>query len=177
MDTILMKESMKNTARPAAAVAAGWIGLWYLLGFTMEFAVYAVALLYIIVLTITDLREKIIPNEFVIAMGVTGLVLLPFNPFVNLLSAVLGMLIVGGILALASRVTKGQVGMGDAKLFLVLGLFFGLKGSFMILMYSLVISGIVGLALITLKRATRKTVLPFVPFVLCGLIIELFLKF
>lgn len=166
---------MKNIA--PAAVLAAWIGLWYFLGFTMEFAVYAAAVLYCVVLTVIDLREHIIPNEFVIAMGVTGAILLPFNPFVHLFSAVLGMLAVGGTLSLASRVTKGQVGMGDAKLFLVLGLFFGLKGSFMILMYSLLISGVIGLALITFKRATRKTALPFAPFVLCGLIIELFLKF
>ncbi len=151
--------------------------LWYLLGFTVEFSIYSFAFLFALVLAFIDWKTHLIPNKYMMATALMGILILPVNPFVTFASAALGVLIVGGLLFLASRGTRGQIGMGDAKLFAVLGLIFGLKASFMILLYALVVSGLLGLILIVFRRVTRKTALPFAPFVLLAMMTELLLKF
>jgi Flp pilus assembly protein protease CpaA len=150
---------------------------YMLLGFTIEYLIYLCALSPMIVMAIQDIKEHYFSNEFVWLMLAFGIILIPTNPFVSLLNVLLGVALLGGGMAGLSVITKGQIGMGDAKLFAILALYFGAKSAFMILMYSLILSAIVSLVLITVKRAGRKTEIPFVPFIALGVIVELFMKF
>ncbi len=150
---------------------------YMLLGFTIEYLIYLCALSPMIVMAIQDIKEHYFSNEFVWLMLAFGIILIPTNPFVSLLNVLLGVALLGGGMAGLSVITKGQIGMGDAKLFAILALYFGAKSAFMILMYSLILSAIVSLVLITVKRAGRKTEIPFVSFIALGVIVELFMKF
>ena len=80
-------------------------------------------------------------------------------------------LIVGtvpGLLLLGVSVcTKESIGLGDGMVLLVLGMFCGARRAVAILGMALVLAAVLAMVLLILKRAGRKTELPFLP-CLCG---------
>jgi leader peptidase (prepilin peptidase) / N-methyltransferase len=75
-----------------------------------------------------------------------------------------------GALVLAS---PASIGLGDVKLSGVLGLYlgwFGLRAVFTAVLGAFVLAAAVGLVLIAARRATRKTHIPFGPFMLAAAI-------
>jgi leader peptidase (prepilin peptidase)/N-methyltransferase len=74
-------------------------------------------------------------------------------------------MICGGIVAVISIITKGSIGMGDAKLFACVGIWFGLQTTLGIMLIATMLSGFVGLILLTFKKVNRKTTMPFAPYV------------
>lgn len=153
------------------------VALYVLMGISIESVIYLCALSTVAVMALQDIDDHHFSNAYVYLMIAFGLVLLPLNPFVTWLNVLLGVVLLGGGLAGLSTLTKGQIGMGDAKIFAILAVYFGGKSAFMILMYSLVVSALVGLVMIAFRKANRKTEIPFVPFILIGVIVELFMKF
>lgn len=77
---------------------------------------------------------------------------------------------VGIILVIISVITKQAIGMADALIMLGLGIGEGGLKSLSILMYALLLAAFVSGILILLKRANKKTTLPFVPFMMAGYI-------
>ena len=79
--------------------------------------------------------------------------------FINLL---LSALIMGGIFAIIHLSSKGEwVGFGDAKLIFLIGLVLGYPLGFLALIFSVWAAALVGIILMLLRRANRKTALPF----------------
>lgn len=66
------------------------------------------------------------------------------------------------------------MGLGDAKLGLLIGLFLPIPLNIGALMIAFVIGGIFGIILLALKKADRKTLVPFGPFMVLGAILALF---
>lgn len=95
------------------------------------------------------------------------------NP-VGFKSRVLG-LAVGVILIGISYITKGQVGMGDGVVIGIIGLCFGIQITVQVFMYGLFISAIAAIIILGCKRGSRKTTMPFIPFLLLGYLGVLFL--
>ncbi len=73
---------------------------------------------------------------------------------------------VGVALLLLTKVTRGAVGAGDGVVFVITGLLFGIWENVVLLCMSLFLLGIVGGILLMIHRVHRKTLIPFVPFVL-----------
>jgi leader peptidase (prepilin peptidase)/N-methyltransferase len=125
---------------------------------------------------IADLRCFVIPNPIVISallFAVLGRVLEAFS----LSSAApLGKALAGaalGFALLAPFAKKGLMGMGDVKLLVVLGMFFGPFGMLAALALSSTIGGVACAALIALGKAGRKTMIPFGPFLSAGAMLQL----
>lgn len=93
------------------------------------------------------------------------------------------MLITGGIAAgmlaaaalLCKLVSSGGVGFGDVKLLIVLGLYAGVNPAVEILIYTFLVMFVVSVFLLVTKKATRKSVIPFAPFLLIGTVAAAFL--
>ena len=125
-----------------------------------------------------DLREKIIPNGL-IGVGLllwAALLLIDIfvakTPWADVLKfSLLGGIAVGGGLFLIALFGKSALGMGDVKMFLVLGLLYGLSDAYSILLFSLIIMAIVSLVLLATKKVTVKTSIPVAPFVVLGFIL------
>lgn len=87
-----------------------------------------------------------------------------------------GVIAGSGILFAGAMFCRGGIGMGDVKVFLVLGLFWGADTVFAILLITLILALIAGGMQIICGRAGRKARLPLCPFayvamiltVLCG---------
>lgn len=136
---------MQEMCKPAElAIAIGWI------------------LLLLIPPTVTDLREKKINVLYIfsIALGGAACNILWFDmPFTEILIGV-GC---GLLFLLVSYFTKEKIGYGDSFLIMALGLMCGGTLTLVSVVAALLLSGILGLILLFIRRIGRKTELAFAP--------------
>ncbi len=143
----------------------------------LELAFWWLVFSILIVITIYDLRHKIIPDGLVGLLA--GLAVLQWLIFPAL--AISNYLLAGfslfGFFALLWWVSQGRwMGFGDAKLALALGLLLGLQGGVSTVVLAFWLGALVGLFILTLSRLslgersfTIKSEIPFAPFLAVGL--------
>jgi prepilin signal peptidase PulO-like enzyme (type II secretory pathway) len=154
-------------ARPLAAAAAGSSPPvtaltsvdWPL------FAVGAVLVSLMIVMTVIDLEHMLLPDKINILGAAAGLGFAlwgtgPVAPLQALFGALLGF----AVIVLIVLLSKGGMGMGDAKFLAMLGTFVGPLGVLYTLFGASLLGAITGGILIWRGRHGRKTPMPFGPF-------------
>lgn len=130
---------------------------------------------------VIDFRHKVIPNKLLPAYIVIALLfgiyrVVSGSATMSVVSDMAaGMLMGGGVFGLAALLTKGGVGMGDVKLFIVLGLALGFIHCFYLILYTLVCAALYGLIMIFAGKASMKTRVAVGPYVLLGLVLHSFL--
>lgn len=136
----------------------------------------------LIVVMMTDLDHMIIPNKVVVFGILSGLPFALLQIWEPLLmyhstwsfTGLIGMLAGSGILLLIALISiliyggEGGMGMGDVKLFVVIGLYTGIKVSLLALWLSFITGGIIGMLLLLVFRKDRKLAIPFGPFIVIG---------
>lgn len=137
----------------------------------IKFCLFFVILM---ICSIKDIKEKEIPNKVIITGILLGLAVctISFDTEI-LLDSVITCVITGFILYLVSMATKGGLGMGDMKLMAVCGLFLGFSQTTSVLLISLLLTGVIGIGYILLKKASLKSTIPFAPFITAGFVINL----
>lgn len=75
-------------------------------------------------------------------------------------------ILIGMLMFVVAYVSRGGVGRGDAIVFAITGLVYDFWYNFMLLFLSLTFCGITGGILLVVRRVKRKTLLPFVPFIM-----------
>jgi prepilin signal peptidase PulO-like enzyme (type II secretory pathway) len=125
------------------------------------------------VITVYDLKHKIIPDELVYTLGILGLGAIVYSACTLGSFADIGdALIAGPLIAtpffLIWLISKGRaMGFGDVKLALVLGWLLGIQASIAMLFVSFWIGGLVGVFLLALtKKYSLKSEVPFAPFMI-----------
>lgn len=86
----------------------------------------------------------------------------------QVISEVIAAAVLLAVSLLSMLIVKNGLGMGDAKLFMVIGLFLGLQGSVNAVFVSLIIMFFISVFLMIRKKKTRKDSLPFAPAILAG---------
>jgi leader peptidase (prepilin peptidase) / N-methyltransferase len=128
----------------------------------------------LIVLAAIDMRHRLLPNEIVLSTALlTALVVAATNPggFFEHLEAGFAL---GGFLFLFAAIFHGGLGMGDAKLGLLLGLALGSR-TLPAMMVAFVGLFVVALWIIATQGvAARKKAIPFGPFIALGGILAFF---
>lgn len=84
-------------------------------------------------------------------------------------------IIIGGCLLIMSKVTGGQLGMGDALVFCITGIGLGFWNNINLLLWSLCLAAIWSIVWSVFHGFYRKRELPFLPFVCLGYIGVIFL--
>ena len=162
-----------------AANAAGYLAILWTFGLTWTTVLYAILFSALLLVTVTDLTHKIIPNVVTvpgIALGLAGAAtVLP----VGLLNALLGVAVGGGVLwalAWASPYLFGKEGMGggDIKLLAMIGAFLGWKPVLLTIMIGSLTGSVIGVILIALGVMKRDEYIPFGPFLVLGALISMF---
>ncbi len=129
----------------------------------------------LILLAAIDMRHRLLPNEIVLSSALLmALIVAATNPagFFEHLEAGLALF---GFLFLFAGVFKGGLGMGDAKLGLLLGLALGSR-TFSAMMVAFVGLFLAALWIIaTQGLAARKKAIPFGPFIALGGILAFFI--
>lgn len=145
---------------------AWWFGPTALMAIRTAFAAA------LVVLFLTDLDCRILPNEITVGGLVVGLVLALFFP-PGIVSALIGAALGGGVLwatgALYERVRGVEgMGMGDVKMLAMIGAFLGWPLMLLTLVLASLVGGLFGMVLIALRADARTTAVPFGTFLAAG---------
>ncbi len=148
---------------------------------TIGFVKLFVLFLIVICAGIIDFKRKIIPNLLVM-FGLLFWVFISVFEFSQnenfksvIISELIGFVIGFVFLALISAISKGALGMGDAKLFGIIGLISGTFCTYSTLLVSLIVSVIISVIGLIRKKLGRKDAIPFGPCITIGYTIVLFL--
>jgi leader peptidase (prepilin peptidase)/N-methyltransferase len=153
------------TAAVFGLVAAA-VPSWWVLPAYLWFSYFA------ILLTVTDLDTKLIPNRILLPGTVGGVVLLVAGGLADgapgdvARAGASGAIYFTGMVLLA-LIARGALGFGDVKLAFLLGVFTGYLGwGYLVLgaLGAFVLGGVISLLLLVTRRAGRKDSIPFGPF-------------
>lgn len=161
------------------------IRLFYLFGYgptkIMKYCILAGGLVPI---AYEDYREKRIPNRWLIYLAglravlfVIECCLYPAAAWDNVLFTLGGGLISGIVLLIAYFISRHQIGLGDVKLFAVIGLYLGAAVTYFVILASLLVAAIYGAVNLLRKKLGAKDEIAFGPFILIGTILIIALGF
>jgi leader peptidase (prepilin peptidase)/N-methyltransferase len=152
-------------------------------GFSVPFFAYAYLMMILIAVFFIDIDHRIIPNGLVLAALAGGLVFFIWNcispapqvfgdakwwtPLAGLLPGSGFLLFVAVVGSIIYR-TEDAMGMGDVKLMAPIGLFLGWRLCITALAVSVLLGGLISLALILLGVKKRKDTVAFGPFIVAG---------
>lgn len=129
---------------------------------------------------VVDARKKIIP-DFLLLVGMCIRVffyaiefaLLRFSWKEWIMKDFFGVLVGSGILFLVYLISKDAIGLGDVKLFGVIGCYQGFVRTYSILFLSVLLTTIAAVFLICVKKEKRNYSVAFAPFVFVSYIISI----
>ena len=159
--------------------------IYFIYGITLTTLLLIVLSLSFIIIFFIDLKHFIIPNEITFSMMALGF-LKSFDPNLNslfpnyinsLIGGLLGYGIIWSIIYFYKQIRKKEgMGLGDAKLFAVIGFWFGWLAIPFIIFLSSVIA-LLSVAPSLLKNSrTMSSQIPFGPYIIIGTLIYLFFE-
>lgn len=131
----------------------------------------AISTLYtciLIVIAVIDLEHGLILNLLTYPGIAVGLLLSSFSSDIGILRSLTGSAVGMVIIVLIILVSRGGMGMGDAKLAAMLGAMLGFPAILLGLLIAVVTGGMVALVLLILKMKGRRDSIPFGPFLAIG---------
>ena len=132
-------------------------------GFNMEFFKSIFFISILVIVSFIDYYYQIIPDKILLWLAGVGilLLLLTHNPLDKLMGSILG----GILMLLIAMTTRGGMGGGDIKFIAAIGLWLGVKFTFLTIFLSFLIGGFVSLLLIVSKQKSCRQSIPFGPFI------------
>jgi leader peptidase (prepilin peptidase)/N-methyltransferase len=187
---------------PAVELLTGllFLACYYAFGLTVNALKWAVFAALLVDLTITDLRERILPdvvNFFGLGIGLlfsfftnpvdgTAMWLAnrwfdfpPPQPVLSFVDAILGAVAGSGLLWVVAEGyfrLRGREGMGlgDVKMMAAVGAFLGLKRTLLTVLAGSLLGSVIGIILIAVSKKDRNYELPFGTFLGAGALLVLF---
>ena len=165
---------MRTTPLRAAAVlvAAILVALCFVVLEPLSDAIVgALGCLVLVMVSVTDLETRRVPNRVVLPALVAALVVqTALHPSVEW---ILGVLVTGGLLFVLAVIYPAGMGMGDVKLAAFLGAWLGWNGLLALVLGSFA-AFLPALAVLVVRgKAGRKVALPFAPFLALGGVLAL----
>jgi leader peptidase (prepilin peptidase)/N-methyltransferase len=161
---------------PLTELATGLLFVATVLVYRHDAAEALIGLVFVamlVVVTLTDLEQRIIPNKVLIAGAVICVAIAaPTDPG-SLPERAIAAMAAGGVFFLVVLAYPSGMGLGDVKLAAAMGLFLGRAVGPAILI-ALLVASLVGVALIVRYGArARKMAIPFGPFLALGGVVGL----
>lgn len=131
-------------------------------------------------IVIFDLKHRLILNRVTYPSIVAALALAQFSPGLTFLHALIGAVVVGAFFLLQNLVSRGSVGLGDAKLGALVGAVTGLSadpghlGAAYAVVYAVLLGGAVAVLLLITRVRRLKDPIPYGPFLCAGAAIILY---
>lgn len=153
--------------------------LWWRFGPTPAFAVAALFVAALIVVSVIDLDHQIIPDEISLPGIVAGVLVAVLGYGPPLVDSIVGVLLGGGLLwavaaGYAALAKREGMGGGDIKLLAMIGAFLGWRGVLVTVILGSLAGAVIGVGLIALAGADRRVPIPFGPFLALGALCALF---
>lgn len=154
------------------ATGAGYVLAAQAIGINRELAIAVQIISVLVILMISDLKYRILPNVIIYPSMMTFLLLRLWHHPLPLWHYLAGFLLGGGLLYMVSvvaiRMGREAMGGGDIKLMALLGLVFGMQGIGLTLFFSSLLGCLIGAGLMLIGRIGRKTPIPYGPFIAVG---------
>ena len=134
-----------------------------------QFAITGTAALWLLLeLSISDIKYRIVPDQFLILLAVTGFGFIPYHESwqEGVIGGAVGFALMG-IIALLGRLLyhKLALGGGDIKLYAVLGFLTGVKGLIFIFVTSTLISAAWFVIQLGRRKIKKTDTQPMVPYI------------
>ncbi len=129
-----------------------------------------VVLLFLIISSLTDIKNKqiyIIPS---MVFALVGFIINACTANISAYSLILGV-ITGLLLIVIGIISKGKIGIGDGIVVAILGIFLGFERNILTLILALMLSSTYSIGLILIKKYSKTYTIPFVPFITGGFLI------
>ena len=144
------------------------------IGWNFELIVIMLLISLSIIVLVSDLRYMLIPNQillFFLPLFLIARIIQPLDPWHDTIFGAIGALVIIGLIIIASQ---GGMGYGDLKLLMLLGFVLGFKKMIIAFMLAICFGAIVSAGLLLIKKVTRKTYIPFAPYITAGTLISYF---
>ena len=141
-----------------------------------------IIIVFLVFSAVFDLKYMILPDFSTVTLIIISFPIFLINKE-NIINYLLSALIASGFLLVLNLITKGNgMGMGDVKLALFMGLFLGYPIIIIAFYVAFIVGAFFGLVLMFFKKATKKSQVPFGPFMILGVFVawwwgDLILKF
>lgn len=146
-------------------------------------AKFTTLLLLLAPIAFMDLKSKKIPDKLILTGICVRILFYVFEFFISirslqdiLITDFTGVLLGGGLFLLAALIAKNSIGMGDVKMFAMIGVFCGFTLTFSSILYSMLLSFIASVILLILRKKGRKDTLPLAPFAFIGTYLAIILE-
>jgi Flp pilus assembly protein protease CpaA len=132
-------------------------------------------------IVVFDLKHRLILNRVTYPAIVVAIGLSFVSPGLTVLHSLAGGAVIGGFFLLLNLVSRGGIGLGDAKLGALVGAVCGMSldldhvGAAYAVIYAIFLGGAVALVLLVLRLRTMKDPIPYGPFLCVGASIILFM--
>lgn len=136
-------------------------------------AVYLACLGLLVVLTATDLEQRLLPHAALDPLIVLAAAFVPFNPGVQPIDALIGAAAAVGFLGIVALGVRGGMARGDLLLVAPIGTLVGWPAIFTALFTAALLSAATSLALLATKRVGLRSYIPFGPFLVAGAVLAL----
>ncbi|MBA9084227.1 leader peptidase (prepilin peptidase)/N-methyltransferase [Fontibacillus solani] len=155
---------------PLGELATGLLFVWIYLNFgnSWETLIGLLLVSLSVIITVSDLKYMLIPNRILLAFAPLFLVLRFLYPMESVWLHFWGAIAGGGVLLFIVVITRGGMGLGDVKLFCLLGWVLGLYNIIPAFLIACLIGSVVGGVLLLFKLIKPKQPIPFGPFLLIG---------
>jgi len=161
----------------------------FVIAYSFDFTLYAfintlfllIFSCFLIVIFVYDLKYYLIPDKLIYPAIIITLL---YDIYISLIvqdlsfltSSISAALIAGGFFLFIILISKGKwLGMGDLKIGILIGLFFGLPYMLIVFFLAFLSGAFVSLILLILKKKTLKSEIPFGPFLSGATFLVLFI--
>ncbi|WP_080146572.1 prepilin peptidase [Marinilactibacillus piezotolerans] len=138
---------------------------YMIFGLTIQTAFSLVVVSMIMIITVSDIAYQKIPNKLLLIFLPILFILKCFIPGTDWLSSLIGAGLAFLLLAVIIFGTKGGMGMGDLKYFMLFGFLFGWPLFFLLFFLSTIYGALINGLLLAGGKVTRKTKVPFGPYI------------
>jgi len=163
-----------SPAYPAVEITTGVLlaALYHKFGFTWEMLIYSVVAAALLVIAMIDFEHKIIPDSITLPGIAFGLAAGYY--LVGWRDSLMGLAVGGGLFYLLAVLSRGGMGGGDIKFIAAAGALLGWQKVLLIIFLGAFLGSCVGLPLILMKKKSRKSEIPFGPFLAAGTLAVIF---
>jgi len=124
-------------------------------------------LVVLVTLAVIDIKHGLLPNKIIYPAVVVTLILNILSPVTNTGGTVITGICLAGFFLVTALLLK-QLGAGDIKLALLIGLMAGFPGGVIALSTGIFLGGLAAVCLVVSRLRNRKDTIPYGPFLAAG---------
>jgi leader peptidase (prepilin peptidase) / N-methyltransferase len=141
-------------------------------GVSFDFLVYSVLAPALVIITAIDIEHQIIPDLITLPGIALGLAVGTYT--IGYADSLIGFFVGGGLFYSLAVLSNGGMGGGDIKYIAAIGALLGWQEVLLVIFIGAFLGSIVGLFQIAVQKKSRKSLIPFGPFLAAGTLITLF---